>query len=123
MAALREVAGQAGVALAAGRDCPDEDALADVVADDARTQLLDDADGLVAEDQSRLDRVLALDDVDVGPADRRQGDPDDRLAGTRPRPLDLLYFELVGRVEHVRPHGVNRDHRLTPFTSHGYRLP
>ena len=72
VAALREVAGQAGVALAARRDGADEDALADLVAGHAGAELLDDADRLVADDQPGPDRVLALDDVEVGAADRRQ---------------------------------------------------
>ena len=81
VAALAEVAGQAGAALAAGRDRADEDALADLVAGDADAELLDDADRLVADDQPGADRVLALDDVDVGAADGRRRDADHGLAG------------------------------------------
>ena len=51
VAALAEVARQAGAALAARGDRADEDALADLVAGDAGAELLDDADGLVADDQ------------------------------------------------------------------------
>ena len=81
MAALAEVAGQAGAALAAGGDRADEDALADLVAGDAGAELVDHADRLVADDQAGPDRVLALEDVDVGSADGRRRDAD-----RRPRP-------------------------------------
>ncbi len=54
------------------RDRADEHAFADLVAGHARPQLLDHADRLVADDQPGSDRVLALDDVDVGAADRRR---------------------------------------------------
>ena len=81
--ALGRLADEAGVALAARRDRADEDAVADLVADDAGTELVDDADRLVADDEPGLDRVLALQDVDVGAADRRQRDADDRLARAR----------------------------------------
>ena len=51
VAALREVAGEAGVALAARRDGADEHAVADLVAGHAGAELLDDADRLVADDR------------------------------------------------------------------------
>ena len=121
VSALGEVTGQAGVALAARGDGSDEDALTDLVAGHTGAQLLDDADGLVAERQAWADRVLALDDVDVGPADRRERDPDEGLARTGPRSLDLLDVELLGRVKDVGPHGVDRDHVRSPFSPVGSR--
>ena len=81
VAALAEVAGQAGSALAARRDRADEHALADLVAGHAGAELVDDAHRLVADDQARPDRVFALEDVDVGAADRRRRDADDGFAG------------------------------------------
>ena len=81
-AALRVCAVQAVEALAARGDGADDDALADLVDSlEAGAELLDDADGLVSEDEAGLDRILAADDVDVGAANRGQRDPDDRLAG------------------------------------------
>ena len=80
-AALRMRAVQAIEALPARRDRADDDALADrVLAFQALAELLDDADRLVAEDQALADGVFALDDVDVGAADRRRRDPDDRFS-------------------------------------------
>ena len=82
---------QAVEALPAGRDRADHrpagrrGSRADTVA-----ERVDDADRLVAEHQARSHGVLALDDVHVGPADRRRRDADDGLAGPgyRLRPLD-----------------------------------
>ena len=110
VAALREVPGEAGVALAARGDRADEHALADLVAGDPGAELLDHADRLMAEDQARTDRVLALDDVDVRAADRRERHPDQGLARTRPRPLHLHDVELLRRLEDVGSHGVDRNH-------------
>ena len=53
--ALAEIAGQAGAALAARRDRADEDALADLVAGDARRRApRSTPDRLVADDQARV---------------------------------------------------------------------
>ena len=108
VAALAQVARQAGATLAAGRDGPDQHSIADLVASDTRAELLDDADRLVADDEARADRVLALDDVDVGAADGRGGDTDHRLAGARVGPRDLLDADVARAVEHGGAHGVGR---------------
>jgi hypothetical protein len=71
---------EAGETLAAGGDGADDDALPDLISRHARSQLLDHADRLVADDAAALDRVLALEDVDIGAADGRGGDPDQRVA-------------------------------------------
>ena len=52
VAALAQLAAEAGVALAARRDGADEHAVADLVAGDAGAELLDDPDGLVADDRA-----------------------------------------------------------------------
>jgi hypothetical protein len=72
---------EAGMAVAARRDRPGNHPLALAVAVHLRSELLDDADGFVADGQTLLDRILALEDVDVGAADRRRGDPDQRVGG------------------------------------------
>ena len=80
-AALRVGAVQAVEALAARRNRADDDPLADLVLSfEPGAELLDDADRLVAEDESRPDRILAADDVDVRSADGRRGDANHRLA-------------------------------------------
>ena len=47
----------------------------------AGAELVDDADRLVADDAARRHGILALEDVDVGAADRRRGDADQGLTG------------------------------------------
>ena len=68
----------------------------------------------LADRQAGADGILALDDVDVGAADRRQRDPDDGLAGARPRSVDLLDADVLGGMEHVGAHGVDGDHVKPP---------
>ena len=72
-------------ALAARRDRADDDPLSDLVfVVQALAELVEDADRIVAEN-GPADRVLALDDVHVGPADGRGDEPDDCFAGPGPR--------------------------------------
>ena len=67
-------------AATAGRDAGNEHAIAGLERGDGVADLDDCADGLVAEDSARLDRGdVALENVKVGPADRRGVDPDDRV--------------------------------------------
>ena len=106
------VAVEAGEALAAGRDGADDDALPTLVAGHARPQLLDHADRLVADDAAALDRVLALEDVDIGAADRRGGDPDQRVARPDLRHRLLVEDDTARLDEHGRLH---RAHHLFSF--------
>jgi hypothetical protein len=104
MPALGGLADEAGVALSAGRDRADEDAVTDLVADHSGPELVDDADGLVADDKSRSDRILALEDVDVRATDGRQRDADDGLTRAWARARHLLDPDVTGRMEDRRPH-------------------
>jgi hypothetical protein len=79
------MARQTAVALAARRDRTDEHSIPNRVTRDSCTQLFDDTDGLVPDDASDLDWILAADDVEVGAADRGECDPDDRFTGSRAR--------------------------------------
>ena len=58
----------------------------------------------MADDQSRPDRVFALEDVDVCAADRRRGDADDGFADAGTRLGDRLDADVAGAVEHGRAH-------------------
>ena len=90
-ATLRVRAVETVEALPAGRDGADDHALADVILRlEPLAQLVDDANRLVSEDQAVADGILALDDVDVGAADRRGRDADDRLSRSRDRLGTLL---------------------------------
>ena len=99
------------MALAAGGDRADEHALADLVADDAGAELVDHSDRLVPDDQARSDRVLALQDVDVRAADRRQRHADDGLAGTRMRPWDDVDTDVARPVEDRGSHRGRIGHK------------
>src|SRR5690606_30455396 len=73
-AVLARVAVLAGVGREARADGARDHALAFLVAEHRAAQLLDHADGLVADGEPLGDRVLALEDMDVGAADRGGGD-------------------------------------------------
>jgi hypothetical protein len=104
VAALREFAGEAGVALTARGDGADDDAIADRVAGHADSQLFDDADWLVADDQARLDRILAAGDVQVGAADRGHRHTDDGLARSGVRPRHFLDADVVDAMKNGGAH-------------------
>ena len=79
-AALAVASLLAVAALAAGRDAGHEDLVADREVGDRRSDLDDRAHGLVAEDRPGLHRRhVALEDVQVSPADGRRVDSDDRV--------------------------------------------
>ena len=117
--ALGQVARQTGVALAARRDRPDQHPVAGLVAGDAGAELLDDADRLMPDDQARPDRVLAADDVQVGPADGGQRDPDGAASpGPGGAAVDLLDADVVRAMEDGRAH----RGRIGHYPLGGWRL-
>src|SRR5207237_1743047 len=100
-ATLRVHAVQAIEALAARRDGADDDTLPDrVVRLQSGAEFIDHADRLVAEDQARLDRVFATDDVHIRAADGRRRDADDGFAGARRRLLNLFDRQPVSSLEY-----------------------
>ena len=60
--------------MATRRDGAGDDALSLAIARHRRAQLLDDSYRIMADRQAFSDRVLALQDVNVGSANRRRGD-------------------------------------------------
>ena len=99
--ALRVRRVEAVETLPARRDGADDDALSDeVVVLQPVTERVDHPDRLVAEDETRLHRVFALDDVHVGAANGRGGDANHRLAGSRDRFLPFLDLDNAGPAEH-----------------------
>ena len=105
--ALRLGVGLAEEAGAARRDRADQHPVADLVARDGVAELVDDADRLVADDPPRLDRVLLAPDVDVGAADRRQRDLDDRVVGAAAGHRMLLEGDPLAALER-RPRASSR---------------
>ena len=80
--AVRRVAAAAVGAGTARADAGDDDPVADRVVADGRADLDDRADSLVPEDPALgHGGHVALEDVQVGPADRGGVDPHDRVAG------------------------------------------
>ena len=107
VAALRQVAGQAGAALAARRDCADQHAVADLIAGDTEAEFFDDADRLVADDQAGAHGILAAHDVQVSAADGRQGDADHGFADARARLFNFFDAKVIHAMKHVRSHLVH----------------
>src|SRR5262249_61860469 len=70
-------------------------------------ELVDHADRLMADDQSRPDRILAAHDVHVGPADRGCRDADDPFARARNGPRHLLHVGVILAFEDDRLHGLH----------------
>jgi hypothetical protein len=68
------VTAEAWLALAARCDGSHEHALSDRIARNPGTEFVDYSDGFMANDCTRLDRIFALDDVNVGAADGRESD-------------------------------------------------
>src|SRR5438093_4090740 len=108
-------------ALAARRNRADDDALADrVVLLETGTQLLDDADRFVAENEAGPYRILAADNVHVGAADRCRRDSHDGFAGTRGRPWDLLDGNAILPLEYNSLHRGHDDAPEQKATQLGY---
>src|SRR5207253_131608 len=83
---------------AARRDARDEHAVADGEGADAAPGLDDGPDGLVAENRARPHLGdVALEDVEVGPADRRGVDADDRVRRLPDRRVGRLLPGLLAR--------------------------
>jgi hypothetical protein len=89
VAALRALCRQTRAALTARRNRSHDDTITDGVPRDARAEGLDNSHGLVANDQPLPDRILALEDVHVGSADRRERDLDERFTDARFRTGNL----------------------------------
>ena len=125
-AALRVRRVQAVEALPARRDGADDHSLPDTeLVIQSFAELVDDADGLVSEDQPLAHRVLPLDDVHVGAADGRRGNPDDGFTGLGSRFRDLFNAQVVDAAEHNSLHHFHNDlrRRLRPpqATAPGWR--
>ena len=75
-----------------------------MIAGDAVPEFFDNAYRLVADDQSRFDRILTTHDMEVRPVDRGQCDPDDGLSCSGPRARDLVEGNVMGAVENGGSH-------------------
>src|SRR6185295_3421261 len=108
-------AAQAIEALAARGDRADNDTLSDSVeVFKAWPELVDHADWLVPEDQARLHRILATNDVDVGSTNRRRRDTNHRFAGARRWLRHVFNRKPVLAFEYDSFHGFHCDCFLRP---------
>jgi len=108
-AALRRLAAEARFALTARGDCSYEDTLSDLIARDPWTELVDYADGFMADDRPRLDWILALNDVNVGAADGGESNLNYGFTVTGARKRLLLQPKLSGSPEYIGFHQATRS--------------
>src|SRR5687767_4362213 len=119
-AALRVRAVQAVEALATGCDRADDDALSDpVMRVETLAQLLNRADGFVAEHEPGFYGIFAAHNVHVGAANRGGGDLDDRLARPRHRLCHLFYTDLPLA---AKLHGPHRRHDYSFACTAGWTI-
>jgi hypothetical protein len=78
--ALRELAGQTRAALTARRDGPHQHPITDLVTSYSGAEFVNHSHRLVTDDKSALDWILSADNVQIGSANRRQGDTNYRFA-------------------------------------------
>ena len=100
---------KARMALPTGGDGAGNDALPDLVTGDGAAQLFDDADGFVTNDQARSHRILTLENMDIGTADRRGGNAEQGVCRPDVRNGALLEFDLTGFDEHGCAHGAHNS--------------
>src|SRR5690606_25996884 len=94
-----------GVGAEVRADRAGDDALPFLIARDRAAELFDDAHGLVADREALGDRIFALEDVDVGTADRGGGDADQRVVGPDIRNGLFDQFDTAGFDEYGGFHG------------------
>src|SRR6202047_2520444 len=88
---LRPVSTQTEVTLSARCNCAHQDAVSNFIPGNAFSKLVDDAHGLMADDQARFDGVFASQNVEVCTANRGEGYTNYCL--TRPWPRDGHRFQ------------------------------
>src|SRR5690606_15842150 len=84
-----------------------------------RAAPLDDAYGLMSHDESRGHGILALEDVQVRPADGGRGDPEERVVGADLRHLPFLQLDAPRLDEYGGLHCLRHGKTLLPAI---YRL-
>jgi hypothetical protein len=128
VAAMRVHALPAVVARSAGRDTGDDHAVAWTNGRHGGTHVNHDADALVPENPARRHTwQVALQDVQVGTADGRGGDPDDGVRGVLDRRAGRLFPRSLARtVIHQRLHatcGCTLGLRRLEFGGHTHHSP
>jgi hypothetical protein len=94
-------------ALAARRDGPDQNAVANFVTGHARPQFLNDANRFVTDDQAGSHRILAAHNVQIRSANSRERDANDSLANPRVRPRHFFHPNVIHSPEYGGLHRVH----------------
>ena len=96
--AMRKHALAAKFALSAGADARDQDPVAGLEGSHRRANAVNHADAFMAENAPRrATRQIAFEDVQVGAANGRPGDPDDGIAGRDDLRLRVVFKGLLAR--------------------------
>jgi len=78
---------------------PQQHALSHGIAGYAGSKFIDYPDRFMPDNEPGFDRILSLQDVDVGAADRGQGYPDNCFPVARPGARHVFYFNVVRSVK------------------------
>jgi hypothetical protein len=114
VSALGELAGQAGAALPTGRNCADQNSVADFVTGHAVTELFYYANRFVSDNQTRAHRVFAAQDMEIGPANGRQGHSNNGFACSGVRARHIFDSDVFGAVENRCLHRARNPYGLVP---------
>ena len=104
---------QTGVTLAARGNGADNDPLTELIAGDANAEFGNDADGFMADGQTRFDRIFAFEDMYIRTANRRGRDFDQCLTRTDFRNRFFVENDLTRFDKNCRFHGSHRQ--LLPY--------
>lgn len=86
------------------RDRADQNSIADFVSSYALIEFFNYSNRLMSNHESRLHRIFAAKNVQIGPANGRQCDSNDRFASAGVRTSDVFNADLVRSVKHIRAH-------------------
>src|ERR1700732_508005 len=96
---LRPVSTQTEVTLSTWCNCTHEDAVSNFISGSAFSKLVDDAHGLMADDQARFDGIFTPQNVEVRTANGRECYTYYRFARSRPRDGHCLQADLTRSVK------------------------
>lgn len=102
--ALRELAGQTRAALTARRDGPHQHTIADLIIRYSGAEFVNHSHWLVTNDKSTPDWMLSADNVQIGSANRREGDTNHRFADSCSGTFNILDADVVHTMENSGSH-------------------
>jgi hypothetical protein len=93
--------------LAARCDGADQNTVANFVAADARTEFLNHTDRFMTDNQTRFHWIFAAHNVQVSPANGREGDANDGFADSGVGPRHFFDADIIFAVKDSGPHCVH----------------